>query len=176
MKNRSTIQNEAVMLSSKVHTWRTPEELFKPLNDRFKFTIDLAADKESALCTSFYSEEEDSLKQDWSNKVGWCNPPYGREIPKWTQKAASTKLSQGDTIVMLLPGRIDTNWWHDVKNKCISVFLKGRVGFIEPNKPKAVSAPFPSMLLVFQNPKDLTNKKLGDIVTWDWTSNQKFPI
>ena len=81
------------------------------------------------------------LKQDWSG-VCWCNPPYGRQIGKWVEKAAKSHA----TVVMLLPARTDTKWFHDY---CLPYgeieFLRGRLKFggCEYN------APFPSMVVVF---------------------------
>jgi hypothetical protein len=44
--------------------------------------------------------------------VVFCNPPYGREIGKWTRKAVE-QAAQGKTIVLLIPSRTDTKWWHE---------------------------------------------------------------
>lgn len=171
-----SIPNKDVTLSSKLHTWRTPDVIFKPLHDRFNFTIDLAADKENTLLPKFFGEEEDSLKQNWEGHTGWCNPPYGRQIPKWTKKCLNTKVQPGNAIVILLPARPDTSWWHDVKDNCITVFLRRRIPFTEPSKQETVGAPFPSMLLVFLNEQDLNGKKNGDIFTWDWKMGENFPL
>jgi hypothetical protein len=43
----------------------------------------------------------------------WVNPPYGREIDKWVSKGKEYAHTFGrGTVVMLLPGRIDTKWFH----------------------------------------------------------------
>ena len=57
--------------------YETPDSLFKPLDDEFHFTLDVAASKENAKCAKFFTTEENGLLQDWSG-VCWMNPPFGR--------------------------------------------------------------------------------------------------
>ena len=72
------------------------------------------------------------------------NPPYGREIGKWMQKAYESSL-QGATVVCLIPARTDTAWWHDYAMKGQIEFLRGRLKFGGHKN----SAPFPSAIVVF---------------------------
>ena len=77
----------------------------------------------------------------------WCNPPYGREIGKWVNM--SWHASANATVVMLLPARTDTRWFHDYIYKKPNVevrFIKGRLKFGNSKN----SAPFPSMIVVFR--------------------------
>ena len=71
----------------------------------------------------------------------WCNPPYGRQIGKWVKKAYESDC----TVVMLLPARTDTAWFHDYCLKGKVEFIRGRVRF---GRAKW-NAPFPSMIVVF---------------------------
>lgn len=76
----------------------------------------------------------------------WCNPPYGREIGKWVEKAYNESLN-GVTVVMLLPARTDTKWFHEfVYGKTEIRFLRGRLKFGDSKN----SAPFPSMVVIFR--------------------------
>ena len=76
----------------------------------------------------------------------WCNPPYGRELNKWVKKAYET-AQQGETVVMLLPARTDTKWFHEyIYGKAEIRFIKGRLKF-GGNKN---AAPFPSMVIIFK--------------------------
>ena len=136
-----------VHFSSKTNEWRTPKKLFDELDQSYKFTLDPCCTKESALCDKFYTIEEDGLQQDWSKDVVFMNPPYGREIPKWIEKAYKECL-KGATVVCLIPARTDTRYWHKYifgKTKAI-FFIKGRLKF--SNKGYA---PFPSALVVFKD-------------------------
>lgn len=81
------------------------------------------------------------------NNICWCNPPYGREISKWVKKAYTSSKDDGTTVVMLLPARTDTKWFHEyIYNKSEIRFIKGRLKFGDSKN----SAPFPSMVVVFR--------------------------
>lgn len=150
--NKNTINT---MFSSKDMTWETPIELFNKLNDEFNFTLDVCALKETAKCDKFFSPEIDGLKQDWSNNVCWMNPPYGRQIQLWLEKAYNESLKDGTTVVCLIPSRTDTKYWH---NYCMNAseirFIKGRLKFGNSKN----SAPFPSAIIIFNGNNDLKIK------------------
>lgn len=74
------------------------------------------------------------------------NPPYGREIGKWVQKAYES-AQQGATVVCLIPSRTDTKWWHDYCMKGEIRFIKGRLKF----GTATYNAPFPSAVVIFRN-------------------------
>ena len=77
----------------------------------------------------------------------FCNPPYGREIAKWTQKACEESQKPNTTVVMLIPARTDTQWFHNwVYGKAGIRFVKGRLKFGEAQN----SAPFPSMIAIYR--------------------------
>ena len=78
--------NTDVMFSSKSDDWETPPEFFRQLDDIFHFTIDLAANKENALCKRFYTYEDNQGNPNYQEEIGWLNPPYGREIKKFMQR------------------------------------------------------------------------------------------
>ena len=98
------------IFSSKSDMWETPQWLFDKLNDEHHFTLDACAIPENAKCEKYFTPEQDGLAQEWTGVV-WCNPPYGRQIGKWVQKAHDSKA---ETVVMLLPARTDTWWFHDL--------------------------------------------------------------
>ena len=87
--------NTDVMFSSQTDLWATPQALFDELNAEFHFTTDVCALPENAKCKHYYTPEIDGLKQEWTGCC-WCNPPYGREIGKWVEKAYnSAKIGGG---------------------------------------------------------------------------------
>jgi len=140
----------AGLYSSNKSDWSTPQWLFDKIDSVFHFTIDVAANGFNAKCNKWFSSEEDGLKQDWSNEVCWMNPPYGREIGKWVEKAYESRT----TVVCLLPARTDTRWFHDwipykVSAMCL---LKGRLSFGSYNGDgyKESPAPFPSMIVIYK--------------------------
>lgn len=137
--------NTAVMFSSETDMWETPKRLFDELDKEFHFDLDVCAIPENAKCEQYFTPETDGLSQEWNGTV-WCNPPYGREIGKWVKKAAQSNC----TVVMLLPARTDTKWFHDyIYRKAEIRFLKGRLKFGGSQN----SAPFPSMVVVFDGGK-----------------------
>lgn len=75
-----------VMFSSKTDNWSTPQDLFELLDSEFHFTLDVCADENNHKCEKFFTQEDDGLKQKWSG-VCWMNPPYGRGIKHWVEKA-----------------------------------------------------------------------------------------
>ena len=136
--------NTDVMFSSKSDIWATPNEFFKNLNSEYNFTLDPCALPENAKCKKYYTPEQDGLKQDWSNEIVFCNPPYS-EIEKWVEKAHKETFN-GAKTVMLIPARTDTRWFHAYIYKKYEIhFIKGRLKFGDQKN----SAPFPSMLVVF---------------------------
>lgn len=138
----------AYMNPSETVEWATPKELFDRLNAKHKFDLDVAASSTNHLCKEWFGldhEDEsrrDGLAAEWYGHV-WCNPPYGRVIKDWVKKASE----HHDLVVMLLPARTDTKWFHDyVLPNAKVTFIKGRLKFGNSK----VGAPFPSMLVEFE--------------------------
>lgn len=134
------------LLSSKSIEWATPQDFYDKLNSEFHFTLDPCANETNAKCTKYYTRSEDGLKQDWAREIVFCNPPYGRELGKWVRKCRMESWKPNTKVVMLIPARTDTRWFHDhIYNKAEIRFIKGRLKFGESN----CSAPFPSMIVIF---------------------------
>ena len=132
-----------VHFSSKTDLHATPQDFFDTLNEEFKFETDVCALPDNAKCDSFFTPEQDGLKQAWTG-VCWMNPPYGRAIGHWMKKAHESML-EGATVVCLVPSRTDTRWWHDYAMKGQIRFIKGRLKFGQAKNP----APFPSAIVIF---------------------------
>jgi phage N-6-adenine-methyltransferase len=123
----------------------TPQAFFDALDQEFHFTVDVCALPDNAKCAAFYSPEQDGLQQAWRGAC-WCNPPYGKAIAAWVQKAyESAKV--GATVVCLVPSRTDTRWWHTYVEPYAEVrFVPRRLQFDESGN----SAPFPSAVVIFR--------------------------
>lgn len=137
------------MFSSATDNWSTPQDFFDKLNDEFHFTLDVCADENNHKCEHYYTKEIDGLSQPWIGNV-WCNPPYGREIGQWVRRAHFSSHIGSATVVMLLPARTDTRWFHDyIYNKPNTEirFIKGRLKFGGCKN----SAPFPSIVVIFRS-------------------------
>ena len=94
-------------LSSKSVEWATPREFFNKLDEEFNFNLDPCSTHENAKCEKHYTIEEDGLSQDWGGHRVFCNPPYGREIPKWVRKCYYESRKPNTIVVMLMPARTD---------------------------------------------------------------------
>jgi len=142
--NDSTLK---LMFSSKKGTWSTPQKFFDKLNWRFgPFTLDPCADCVSAKCELYYTEADDGLSKDWAGHTVYVNPPYGRGIDKWIKKGFEEGKKDDTRVVMLIPARTDTKYWHDYVMKAARVyFVKGRLKFGDSTN----CAPFPSAVVVF---------------------------
>src|ERR1035437_4375802 len=119
--------NTDLMFSSVKCEWETPKAFFDALDAEFGFEIDVCATADNAKCDKFFTPEMDGLKQEWCG-VCWMNPPYGREMPKWIEKAFTSAIA-GATVVCLLPSRTDTKAWHRFCMKGEIRFIRGRLKF-----------------------------------------------
>lgn len=143
----------------KVDDRATTPEVFAPLNERFGFTIDVAASAENAKCDRFFTMDDDGLAQSWADERVWCNPPYS-DIRPWVEKAW---YSEAEVVVMLLPAnRTEQAWWQDLVEPyrdrldgyLRTEFIRGRLRFIEPGddevRPNA-RPPFGNCLLIWND-------------------------
>ena len=147
---------DPVMFSSASEEWETPDRLFDDLHHEFGFTRDVCATARNRKRPKYWTKVDNALSKRWRG-VLWCNPPYGRGIGLWVRKAA-TAAAGSATVVMLLPARTDTRWFHDwiwstgaaCPLKGVEVrFIRGRLKFSGHKN----SAPFPSMIVIFRGRK-----------------------
>ena len=85
----------------------------------------------------------------------FCNPPYGRQISDWVAKGYKESRKPGTVVVMLIPARPDTQYWHDyiLNGKADEVrFIRGRLKFTDENGKAKDPAPFPSALVIWRAP------------------------
>lgn len=137
------------LFSSNSNEWATPTNFFAELDAEFHFTLDPCATKENAKCERYFTKEQDGLTRSWHERERervFVNPPYGREIGKWVKKAYE-ESKYCETVVMLIPARTDTSYFHDfIYHKAKEIrFIRGRLHFNDSPQ----GAPFPSMVVVF---------------------------
>lgn len=126
------------MFSSAPEHWSTPQKLYEGLDAEFHFTLD--------PCPLYGWAEFDGLRMPWTGSV-FVNPPYGRGnvIQPWIQKGWESAQA-GATVVMLVPSRTDTKWWHDYCMKGEIRFVQRRLKFGNSTS----NAPFPSAIVIFK--------------------------
>ncbi|MEN2376129.1 DNA N-6-adenine-methyltransferase [Lactiplantibacillus plantarum] len=150
-----TMINKALFTSNK-EDWETPQDFYDRLNAKYHFEWDLAASDDNAKCSCYFTRYDNSLEQDWEGLSGnlFLNPPYGRELKLWVKKAATTRLKDKQNLVMLIPSRTDTSYWHDyIFNHAEIKFLRGRLKF-EVDGVSGDSAPFPSAVVIYTGDGD----------------------
>lgn len=80
----------------------------------------------------------------------FCNPPYGRQIGKWVRKAYKESQLTDYPIVLLIPARTDTSYFHDyIYGKAEIRFIRGRLKFTDEQGHEFDPAPFPSMVVIY---------------------------
>ena len=139
--------------------WSTPRHIFDPLNDEFKFTLDVCAEPWNTKCFEYFDPAiTDGLSQPWTG-VCWMNPPFGLEIVKWVRKAYE-ESRKGATVVCLVPARTETAWCHDYCLKGEIRFIRGRVNFEDKNG-KTGRPRFGSAIVIFKPHSLRTNNTLN---------------
>jgi phage N-6-adenine-methyltransferase len=114
----------------------------------FGFTLDVCASDRTAKCARYFTPAVDGLAQDWGHEVCYANPPYGLILRRWVQKSYESAKT-GATVVMLLPVRSDTVWWHTYVLPYAEIrYLEKRLKF--GGSPH--NAPFPCVLVIFRPP------------------------
>lgn len=136
----------SAVFSSNSDLWGTPQKLFDELNAEFGFDLDSCALPANAKCPNFFSPEDDGLTQSWQGHTVWCNPLYS-QIKAWVKKCHDEAQDPDTNVVLLIPSRTDTAYFHDYIYKKVKDirFIRGRLHF---NDGKG-TAPFPSMIVVF---------------------------
>lgn len=149
------------LLSSKKMDYCTSQDFFDELDKEFHFVLDAAATEKNAKCPMYYTPENDGLNNSLGHPIGvvdiggavFCNPPYGREIGKWVKKAYE-EAQKGITVVLLIPSRTDTTYFHDyICGKAEIRFIRGRLRFTDEDGKTYDPAPFPSMVVIYNNPR-----------------------
>jgi site-specific DNA-methyltransferase (adenine-specific) len=134
------------LFTSNSDDWATPHDIFQRLNEEFNFNLDPCASRENHKCDTYYTVDDDGLSQPWGGCRVFCNPPYS-EIDKWVEKAYRESQHDNTLVVLLIPSRTDTRYFHNfIYQRAEIRFVKGRLKFGQSKN----SAPFPSMVVVFR--------------------------
>ena len=137
-----------VLFSSNSDEWSTPQNIYNSLNAEFGFNLDPCATNENHKCERYFTKEQNGLLQNWGGggHTVFCNPPYSC-IAKWVEKAYREAQQDNTTVVLLIPARTDTRYFHDfIMHRSEIRFIRGRLKFSGHEN----SAPFPSMVVIFR--------------------------
>jgi len=130
---------------AKSDSWATPSHIKNSLQEEFNFD-------DYDPCPLNDNPNFNGLKEEWASKT-FVNPPYSKLKSTvknglgWVEKAHNETL-KNKLVVLLLPARTDTQWFHDIilKNNYEVRFIKGRLKFGD----KKGSAPFPNILVIMK--------------------------
>ena len=136
--------------SSGSDLWMTPPHIIEALTRKYGALFD--------PCPRDWDGSFDGLEIDWPHdQVVFVNPPYSN-IAEWAEKAWYENFHRGVEVIMLIPARVDTRYFHDyLCNSGRIEFFKGRLRFIDPATGlPGNSAPFPAMLCYLTDEYDNT--------------------
>lgn len=126
-------QLKGAIFSRRSQDWATPDDVYRTLDQEFSFTLDPCPLGDGGI---------EGLLTPWAGHRVYCNPPYGRGVERWLDKAL-----EADVAVYLLPARTDTAWWHKYGPLASEIrFIRGRLKF----GGAQYNAPFPSVVLVYR--------------------------
>ena len=112
---------------NKNDSYGTPEFLRDALDHEFGLNYD--------PCPLSKNPELDGLSTDWTGRRVFVNPPWS-DITPWVRKATA---SRAEIVVMVLPARTDTLWFHHLKDRGAEMRLfRRRVRFIRNDAQKSL--------------------------------------
>lgn len=137
----SQSQPMTILASHKEVEWYTPEEPYIKMVREVLGDIELdPASNEMAngwiKATSFYTEKEDGLKQEWKAQTVFLNPPYSKTAGKsnqavWSQKMADEfragNFKEGILLVNTTNGY---GWYEDLYRAYPVCLVRERIRFI----------------------------------------------
>ncbi len=83
---------------------------------------------------TFYTIDDDGLKQEWLGNV-WMNPPYAQPLISQFSEALVAKWTSGElkSACVLVNNATDTGWFKGMAEASSAIcFTKGRIRFIDP--------------------------------------------
>jgi site-specific DNA-methyltransferase (adenine-specific) len=140
--------------------WCTPPEIYLPVVKFFgQIDLDPCSNPKSGVPANvrlMLEKNENGLEKDWAlyttreyfgTRV-YCNPPFGRGLRAWVEKAhKGTQYPNMVETILLIPAAVGTKLWQElVFQWAFAVcFLKGRVKF----QGATASAPMDCALVYF---------------------------
>lgn len=142
-----------VHTSSASQEWRTPPEFLDIVRKMGQIVLDPATtDANPTGADVFFTAEYTGLVPRWDiGGLVYCNPPYGRDLVKWTEKFAIEGDRWGAELITLTPARTDTRWFQQYMIEATAhCFLRGRLRFHQQGLDglwtAADACPFPCLV------------------------------
>lgn len=136
--------------------WRTPPWVVSLVREALG---EIHLDPCAAATDHFAAQNwtQGGLDRPWSD--GWyCNPPYGRALQAWAQKA----VSEAREGIFLAPARTETKWFRLLADRAdLLAFPVKRIKFIDPTGADRTGPKFPNVLMYFGRSLPLVARVLG---------------
>lgn len=153
--------------------YETPPELFKKLDDCFRFDLDAAASVSNAYCSEYWSKggEPDALEgDDWDCVRAlsiFCNPPFSKK-EEFLKRGIASRNDNYVTVFLLPNNARSTKWWNDyIVHADLLINLTPRVNYcINAIEKKGVA--FDSCAVVYYPRIKGIRYGLPKEVYWNW--------
>lgn len=148
--------------------YRTPPEIFNPLDAVFDFRTDGAATPENALCSFYLTKEDNSLEVGWKEYSPlFINPPYsGGSYGPFLEKARQEYMQNEVESVLLVPASLETKAFRPVwEDATYLIILNKRVSYLSPGGVPQKGNSFLSAVACFTNyyPEFVIEERLGHL-------------
>lgn len=134
--------------------WRTPPEIYQPLDWEFGFRCDAAATPENALTPVYITAEDDAFQTPWGPGPVFCNPPSKvgeHKVGDWLRRGWDQANDQMVAVVFLVRAATGTKVWQELVFPLAEVrFIAGRVSYLRPDGERADPAGFDSAVVIFR--------------------------
>lgn len=125
--------------------WRTPQTVVERLHLVWSGPPDLdpCASVEASIAKDNWTGPafggRDGLVEPWGPVGAYVNPVFD-ELAAWCAKCAREARDSGSEVILLLPSRTDTAYWHEhLASAALLCLWKGRLKFVGAPAP----CPFP---------------------------------
>lgn len=139
--------------------FRTPDHIFKQLDDIFNFTLDAACTTEDCKCERglFYDNGVDALEMTWGGERVFCNPPYSQKAAFIKKAYEEVVNGECPVVVMVLPSNCQDSkaFQQYIKKNFFCETLSGRVAFIDPETKQPMKGNNSGTTIVYFK-KDIT--------------------
>lgn len=132
------------MPRAKANDWRTPREVLDLVGLLWPKGIDLdpCASPDPMHHFAIRNVSFEGIGERWKGRT-FVNPPFDA-LAEWAKKCRDSHEEEGAEVVLLLPARTDTRYWHSHVAHAQAICLwKGRMRFVGAT----ASAPFPTALV-----------------------------
>lgn len=142
--------NNEALFSSDSNEWYTPSNVLEWVTDAMgEIDLDPCSNSHEAPnvpAKVHYTKEDDGIGKQWNGRV-FMNPPYGREVGRWTRKAIEEfEAGRVSEMIVLVANRSDTQWFKKLARGCSGYCtIEGRLNFSNSRN----SSTFPSAVFYF---------------------------